>query len=137
MKLKKGSAAAKAFMAKIRAKKGKSKKTTLRKVKPKAKAALGSKLKLSKKENRLGMSSSTHTDTKSHNYHISISGVHKNFKNFIKYKGHIIDIAVLHNNKKEYIVNSVLGKPVFFTDKLATAKNFVSRIISITKKVKK
>jgi hypothetical protein len=54
MKLKKGSLEAKRFMAKIRAKKGKSKKVS------------GVKKPSVKK---------THTDIKSHNYKISISGI--------------------------------------------------------------
>ena len=58
MKLKKGSLEAKRFMAKIRAKKGKSKKVS------------GVKKPSVKK---------THTDIKSHNYKISISGNKKKF----------------------------------------------------------
>ena len=76
MKLKKGSKEAKAFMAKIRAKRGTTKKITAKKV--------GSTLKFSPKETRLGAtekdlktrSKSYHKDTKSHNVNIKVvSGI--------------------------------------------------------------
>lgn len=88
MKLKKGSKEAKAFMAKIRAKRSTTKKVTARKkvivrkkVKPKK---VGSILKLTPKETRLGATDkdtktrakSYHSDKKSHNVNIRVvSGI--------------------------------------------------------------
>jgi hypothetical protein len=99
MKLKKGSKEAKAFMAKIRAKRGTTKKVTARKkVVAKKKVApkkVGSTLKFSPKETRLGAtekdlktrSKSYHKDTKSHNVKISVmSGINGIIISDIKYK---------------------------------------------------
>ncbi len=85
MRFKKGSKEAKAFMAKLRAAKGKSKKVgankKLKKLTPKK---VGSTLKLTPKETRLGAtkkdfkpkSKSYHKDTKSHNVNIRVvSGI--------------------------------------------------------------
>jgi hypothetical protein len=80
MKLKKGSAAAKAYMAKIRAKRG-NKKVVAKKV---AAKKVGSTLILNPKEKRLGAvnkdlntrAKSYHKDTKSHNVNIRVvSGI--------------------------------------------------------------
>ena len=76
MKLKKGSKAAKDFMAKIRSMKNKPKKSKVGAVKR-------STRKVFKKNT--SVLSGTHTGTKSHNYKISISGVgNEVFKDYIK-----------------------------------------------------
>lgn len=77
MKLKKGSKAAKDFMAKIRRMKGKPKKTKLGAVKRSTRKVV--------KKNTSVLGSTQHNDTKSHNYKISISGVgNEVFKDYIK-----------------------------------------------------
>jgi hypothetical protein len=86
MKLKKGSKEAKAFMAKIRAKKGTAKKVVKQSIKkPTTTKKVGSNLKFTPKENRLGATekdyktrskSDLHKDNKSHNVNIKVvSGI--------------------------------------------------------------
>lgn len=72
MKLKKGSKAAKDFMAKIRRMKGKPKKTKLGAVKRSTRKVV--------KKNTSVLGSTQHNDTKSHNYKISISGTENAIK---------------------------------------------------------
>lgn len=77
MKLKKGSAAAKAYMAKIRAKRKKVKKSAIAKPKRAAKKAVKAARKKAAKK-----VTSMHKDTKSHNVRISVmSGVESVYKN--------------------------------------------------------
>jgi hypothetical protein len=90
MKLKKGSLEAKKFMAKIRAKKGASKKIS------------GVKKPSVKK---------THTDIKSHNYKISISGMNKKtFDNFIERIKFERNIESFINDLKKQLTNKSLNR---------------------------
>lgn len=129
MKLKKGSAEAKRFMASIRAKKKGAKKTAVKKTAVK-KAPKKTAVK----------KASTHKDTKSHNVKISVvSGLNRNFRRFKIYKKHLIDIVELTKGGKEYIVNSTLdGKdiPIFFAKSMAQAKLFIDRAVYLLNKYK-
>ena len=95
MKLKKGSKAAKDFMAKIRSMKNKPKKSKVSGIKK-------STRKVFKKNT--SVLSGTHTDTKSHNYRISISGNKLNDK-FLQVSNELanlsIDIALTKKQLKE------------------------------------
>lgn len=106
---------------------------------------VGSKLQISAKERRLGAtpkdvrSNGYHKDNKSHNVNIRvISG----FKNFVKYKGFVIDIINLSNGKKEYAVNMI--KPISKKEvylgsyaSLAAAKKWINRVDYLTKQLDK
>lgn len=60
-----------------------------------------------------------------------------NFKNFIKYRGYVIDKVQLKNGNFEYWVNSENNKYHFFNAKtLSQAKKFVDRTIYLMKKIK-
>jgi hypothetical protein len=60
-----------------------------------------------------------------------------NFKNFIKYKGYVIDKVELRNGNFEYWVNSENNKYHFFNAKsLSQAKKFIDRTIYLMKKIK-
>lgn len=75
---------------------------------------------------------STHKDTKSHNVKISVmSGVGKNFKKFIQYKKHIIDVTETASGKKMYCASTNKLAPGFCTDQLNIAKKFIDRQIAI------
>jgi len=127
MKLKKGSAEAKRFMASIRAKKKGAKKTAVKKT-----AVKKAPKKVAVKK------ASTHKDTKSHNVKISVvSGVNRNFRKFKVYKKHIIDIIELTKGGNQYIVNSTFdGKdiPIFFAKTMSQAKIFIDRTDYLLKK---
>ena len=127
MKLKKGSAEAKRFMASIRAKKKGAKKVS------------GVK-KTATKKAPTKKTASTHKDTKSHNVRISVvSGLNRNFRRFKIYKKHLIDIVELTKGGKQYIVNSTLdGKdiPIFFAKSMAQAKVFIDRAVYLLNKYK-
>ena len=74
-------------------------------------------------------------DKNSHNYNFTISGT--NFKNFIKYKGYVIDKIALTKGGYEYWVNSANGKYHYFNAKsLPQAKKFIDRTIYLLKKIK-
>ena len=104
--------------------------------------SVGSKLQISAKEMRLGATpkdvkgNGYHKDTKSHNVNIRIiSG----FKNFVKYKGFVIDIINLSNGKKEYAVNMfqpISKKEVYLGSfaSLAAAKKWINKIVYLSKK---
>jgi len=73
-----------------------------------------------------------HKDTKSHNVKISVmSGVGKNFKKFIQYKKHIIDVTETASGKKMYCASTNKLAPAFCTDQLNIAKKFIDRQIAI------
>jgi hypothetical protein len=73
-----------------------------------------------------------HKDTKSHNVKISVmSGINKNFKKFIQYKKHIIDVTQTANGKKMYYASTNKLAPAFCTDQLNIAKKFIDRQIAI------
>ncbi len=122
MKLKKGSAEAKRFMASIRAKKKGAKKTAVKKTAVK-KAPKKTAVK----------KASTHKDTKSHNVKISVvSGlkVHKNWFDFDVYKEHIYDIMKDNNGKKHYeVYNKDVNKVVYITSSLTLVKKYIDRMI--------
>lgn len=122
MKLKKGSAEAKRFMASIRAKKKGAKKTAVKKTAVK-KAPKKTAVK----------KASTHKDTKSHNVKISVvSGlkVHKNWFDFDVYKNYMFDIMKDTKGKKSYIVydeNAI--KEVYETNSLTLVKKYIDKMI--------
>jgi hypothetical protein len=73
-----------------------------------------------------------HKDTKSHNVRISVmSGISKNFKKFIQYKKHIIDVTETASGKKMYYASTNKLAPAFCTDQLNIAKKFIDRQIAI------
>ena len=73
-----------------------------------------------------------HKDTKSHNVRISVmSGVSKNFKKYILYKKHIIDVTQAESGKKYYHASTRALAMPFITDQLNIAKKFIDRQIAI------
>ena len=77
---------------------------------------------------------SMHKDTKSHNVNIRVmSGINKNFKKFIQYKKHIIDVTQTESGKKMYHASTKLLLPPFITNQLSIAKKFIDRQIAIDK----
>jgi hypothetical protein len=121
MKLKKGSAAAKEYMAKIRAKRKKVKKSTIAKPKRAAKKAVKAARKKAAKK-----VSSMHKDTKSHNVRISvISGVWYSLKPYT-----LSDLKKLHPDffrkgyqmffsvKKMKVVKGSAGHGLFYVEKI-------------------
>jgi hypothetical protein len=120
MKLKKGSLEAKKFMAKIRAKKGASKKVSEIK-KPSVKK--------------------THTDIKSHNYKISISGANNYINKEIQLindikKGIEIIIKEIKNTdklikeqKNVLIKKSLLNKKSYLKKELQIGKSLLKKLI--------
>jgi len=106
--------------------------------KHKGKTPVGKKHKKSigkvKKSAKKKSVKSYHKDTKSHNVNIRVmSGVGKNFKNYIAYKKHIIDVEILPNGKKCYWAHGGAITPPFCTNSLTTAKKFIDRVIYMEK----
>jgi hypothetical protein len=128
MKLKKGSAAAKAFMAKIRAKRKKVKKSTIAKPKRAARKVVKAARKKAAKK-----MTSIHKDTASHNVRISvISGIdiHSNPQAWanawitaVKHKGVFIDVLKI-KDKKYYVPNI---RPHVYFSTVSQAKKYISR----------
>jgi len=131
MKLKKGSQAAKDYMAKIRKLKKPTKTTiinTKKQVIGKVKKAAVKKAAVKK-----APAKSYHKDTKSHNVKISVvSGlkVSKNWFDFDVYKEHIYDIMKDNNGKKHYeVYNKDVNKVVYITSSLTLVKKYIDRMI--------
>lgn len=120
----------------IYASKNKGKKTVTKKktVKKAAnKKAVGSIKKVARKKIGVVKKATTmHKDTKSHNVRISVmSGVSKNFKKYILYKKHIIDVTQAESGKKYYHASTKALAAPFITDQLNIAKKFIDRQIAI------
>ena len=60
-----------------------------------------------------------------------MSGVSKNFKKFILYKKHIIDVSQAESGKKWYAASTNKLAMPFMTDQLNIAKKFIDRQIAI------
>jgi hypothetical protein len=60
-----------------------------------------------------------------------MSGIGKNFKKYIQYKKHIIDVTENANGKKMYFASTNKLAPAFVTDQLNIAKKFIDRQIAI------
>jgi hypothetical protein len=119
MKLKKGSKAAKDFMAKIRSLKGKPKKSKVGAVKR-------STRKVFKKNT--SVLSGTHNDTKSHNYKISISGANNEF---FKYYLEQIVINVKGANFWQKKLKTYYKKPKEFNEVCMALKYKAKKIEEI------
>jgi len=118
MKFKKGSAAAKAFMAKIRAAKGKPKKTAKKIGVVKKKAA-------PKKRTVKKAAPGTHKDSKSHNVKISVvSGIGTLMTHFKDHYGKLAAKKLLEKTKREK--NKITKQMSEIAAKIKKLKNFLS-----------
>ena len=133
MKLKKGSLEAKKFMAKIRAKKGASKKVSGVKYK-KPKLFKPTKKETTKAVKRL-VKESLHTDKNSHNYKISISGVENLIKDRNLYEKMLKAKKSLINEHLKILKQKSLSKE---TQKNLKDLNIILKrqILSIKKEIK-
>jgi hypothetical protein len=122
MKFKKGSAAAKAFMAKIRAAKGKPKKTAKKKATKKIGAV---KKKAAPKKKATVKNYGSHKDTASHNVKISVvSGIGSLITHFKDQYGKLSTKKLMEKTKREK--NKITKQMTEVAAKIKKLKNFLS-----------
>jgi hypothetical protein len=132
MKLKKGSAAAKAYMAKIRAKRKKVKKSTIAKPKRAARKVVKAARKKAAKK-----MTSIHKDTASHNVRISVvSGYEKYSNKQIDELNHIYNLISNIEIRRDRLKSAIKYKK-YTPEQVKAAKVFIKKDTDLIRSYKK